>query len=98
MQTVMIYIRSLPPNGREAATDLAKYCIIVGLLFRLWITYTKGKEGCAELVDVVEEALQRRETRIASLKQADREEVGGLARREGRMLKLLALKLLQGKK
>jgi predicted type IV restriction endonuclease len=97
LKTILEYIRSLPPNGREGAVDLAKYCIIVGLIFRSWISYTDGKEGCKELVDVVDEALQKRDTRIASLKQVDREKIGSIVRCEGRMLKLLALKLIQGR-
>jgi len=96
LQSLMGYIRSLPPSGREAAPDLAKYSIIVGILFRSWIKHTEGKEGGPELVVCVEEAIKRRESRIAALKQGDREIFGNLVRREGRMMKLLAKKLESG--
>jgi hypothetical protein len=48
------------------------------------------------LVDCVEEAMKRREPRIAALKQGDREEIGNLVRQEGRMMKLMAMKLQRG--
>jgi hypothetical protein len=96
LQSLMVYIRSLPQGGREAASDLAKYSIIVGILLRSWVSHTRGKEGGRELVSCVEEAMKRREPRIAALKQGDREEIGDLVRREGRMMKLMAMKLQRG--
>src|ERR1700724_3025374 len=80
--SLMGYIRSLPPSGKEAAPDLAKYSIIVGILLRSSIKYTAWKEGGPDLVACVEEAINRRETRIAALKHGDREEIGNVVRRE----------------
>ena len=92
-KVVQAYIPSLPSAGREAAPDLAKYCIVVGLLFRAWILYTKGQEGRAGLVAVVDEAVHRREERIKGLKGPARAKVEGVVNREGQMMKVLAAKL-----
>lgn len=93
MKLLLAYIPSLPPTGREGAPDLAKYCIVTGILFRTWLLYTKAQEGCPGLRVAIEKAIERRKERLESLKQSARAEVEGIVRLEGRILETLALKL-----
>lgn len=87
------YIPSLPPTGREAATDLAKYCVVTGFLFRGWVVYNKAKERYSGLSAIVQEAIRRREERLESLKDGARADVEGVVQRESRIMLALAKKV-----
>ena len=87
------YLPSLPVTGREGAGDLATYCIVTGHLFRGWILHTKGKEGYYRLMDIIDDAIQKREARLESLKPSARRQVEDVVKRENRILKILASKL-----
>lgn len=88
---IKAYIPSLPPAGRDALTDLPKYCRIVGLMFRAWAVYTKGREGRPGLRVTIDEALQKRRERIAGMRRVG--DIERLIDLEGRMMLILATKL-----
>ena len=90
------YLCSLPLTGREGAGDLAKYCIITGYLFRAWVLRTNKEERYDGLIDAVDDAIQKRDDRLQSLKPSARQEVEDVVRRENCILKLLVLKLERG--
>ena len=83
------YIPSLPPSGRNASVDLIKYCSIVGLLFRAWALYTKGRVAIPRLREIIDTALQKRRERIAGMRGAD--EIRWVVDLEGQMMMVLAL-------
>lgn len=87
------YILSLPPGGREAAPNLAKYCIVAGFLFRRWIVYTKGKEGYSGLVGIVDEANRKRMGRLKMLRGSAKEDVERIVNSEGFMMKTMAMRV-----
>jgi len=87
------YVLSLPVGGRDAAPDLAKYCIVTGFLFRGWITYTKGKEGYPGLVGIVNEANRKRQERLEMLRGPARVEVERIVKSEGFRMKEMAMKV-----
>src|SRR5271170_1710385 len=87
------YMLSLPSGGREAATNLAKYCIITGFLFRGWVRHTKGEEGYPRLVEIGSEITRKREESLETLKPAERAKIEDVVRREGRYIQIIALKL-----
>jgi hypothetical protein len=90
---LLAYIPSLPLTGRDAASHLAKYCIITGILFRGWLVYTNAEEGCPGLRVTIEKAIEKRKERLENLKPSAREEVESAVRLEGRILETLVLKL-----
>jgi hypothetical protein len=51
---ILTYIPSLPPKNEDAA----KYCAIVGLLFREYLRHINGPQLQSGLVQVVEKALE----------------------------------------
>jgi hypothetical protein len=71
--------------------NLIKYCRIVGLLFRTWAVYTKGREGWPGLRGIIDDALRKRNERIAGM--SGREDVKRIVGLEGRMMMVLATKL-----
>ena len=87
------YILSLPPTGREAAPDLAKYCVVTGFLFRGWIVYTKGEEGYSGLLRIVDEANMKRLGRLEMLRGSAKEEVERIVKSEGFMMKTMAMRV-----
>jgi hypothetical protein len=87
------YILCLPPAGREAAPDLAKYCVVTGFLFRGWIGYTKGEEGYSGLIEIVEEAHRKRLGRLDMLRGSAKEDVARIVNSEGFMMKAMAIRV-----
>ena len=89
------HLPSLPPGGKEHASDLMKYCIISGLLFRGWILYTKGRTKYPAMAEIIENAVRRREQRISDLKSDAQNEVKDVVNREARFLKAFLLKIMR---
>lgn len=87
------YILCLPPAGREAAPDLAKYCVVTGFLFRAWMVYTKGEEGYSGLTEVVDEAIRKRLGRLDMLRGSAKEDVTRIVNSEGFMMKTMAIRV-----
>lgn len=83
-----------PPTGKEAASNLMKYCIISGLLFRGWVLYTKGKSKYPDMDTIVDAAIRRREQRVTELKHDTKDEVKQVVSREGRFLKAFSRKVI----
>ena len=90
------YILSLPPAGREAAPDLAKYCIVTGFLFRGWIVYTKGEEEYSGLLGIVDEATSKRQGRLEMLRGSAKADVERIVNSEGLMMKTMAMRVHKG--
>lgn len=88
------YLPSLPPTGRDGASDLMKYCIISGLLFRGWVLYTNGKRKYPEMEQIIDTAIRRREQRLSELKDNAKDEVKKVVGREGRFLKAFSRKVI----
>jgi len=89
------YLPCLPPTGKEGASDLMKYCVITGLLFRGWVLYTNGKIKYPEMAQIIDNAIQRRELRLIELKGDAKEEVEKVVQREGRFLKAFSVKTVR---
>jgi hypothetical protein len=91
---IQVYIASLPsPNGKTAAMELEKYCVVLGLLMRSWMVYTKAEERFVGLVDAVEDVMEMRQERVDRLKGPVRLSVAKVVNREGLILRQIAIKL-----
>jgi hypothetical protein len=91
---IQVYISSLPSQtGKTAAMDLEKYCVVLGLLIRSWMIYTKAGEPFVGPVDAVEDVVKIRQERVDRLKAPLRLSVAKVINREGQILRQLAIKL-----
>jgi len=89
------HLPCLPPTGKEGASDLMKYCIITGLLFRGWVLFTNGQRKYPEMAQIIDNAIRRREQRVTELKGNAKEEVEKVVGREGRFLKAFSMKTMR---
>ena len=88
------YLPALPPKGKDAASNLAKYCVVTGLILRGWMVSTKGMgKGKKEMRGAVDQAILVREERFQELKGGCKTEVETVLRREEMMLKAFVRKL-----
>jgi len=80
------YMLALPPKGKDGLNNLAKYSVITGLIFRVWMVTTYGKERKTEgMRAAVEHAILLREERLRELKGC-KTDVEKVLRREAAML------------
>jgi hypothetical protein len=88
-----VYLPRIPQSKRDAARDLAQYCVAVGNLFRLWWRFGGSAEGYLGSTEIVEEAILKREEKLESLKLGERMLVEDIIKREEYMIKAMSLKI-----
>ena len=92
-KVIKVYVPALPSSGREGPTDLAKYCIVCGLLLRGVLLYVDANTKFEGIIGIAEKAIRRRDERLQGFKPNARAEVEKLVNREAGILRLLARKM-----